>query len=183
MRPSIRILGAPQRLFSRWGPLPYLRAIISVPVGPEGALPSERQGPIYLRTGARLAATNPEAVPPASRQAPRLGGDGESASTLAHKLKNLVIGRRLRLHDPTLFHRLSLVVFFAWVGLGVDGLSSSCYGPEETFLALGRHMALAVFVAFFAALTIFVISASYSQIVELFPTGAGGADRRENTET
>ena len=181
MRPSIRILGAPQRLFSRWGTLPYLRAIISVPAGPEGALPSERQGPIYLRTDAtRRHQSQRFPRPPGSAA---LGGDGESASTLAHKLKNLVIGRRLRLHDPTLFHRLSLVVFFAWVGLGVDGLSSSCYGPEETFLALGRHMALAVFVAFFAALTIFVISASYSQIVELFPTGAGGADRRENTKT
>ena len=31
----------------------------------------------------------------------------------------------------------------AWVGLGSDGLSSSAYGPEEAFLALGGHTHLA----------------------------------------
>jgi len=30
---------------------------------------------------------------------------------------------------------ISLVAFLAWIGLGADGLSSSCYGPEETFIA------------------------------------------------
>ena len=30
------------------------------------------------------------------------------------------------LRDPALTHKLSLVAFFAWVGLGADGLSSSC---------------------------------------------------------
>ncbi|MBI3798581.1 MAG: APC family permease, partial [Deltaproteobacteria bacterium] len=71
-------------------------------------------------------------------------------------------------------HRVSLVAFLAWVGLGSDGLSSSCYGPEEAFLALGAHTFLAVVLAVFMAVTIFVISASYSQLIELFPTGGGG---------
>jgi amino acid transporter len=93
---------------------------------------------------------------------------------LTRTLKYLLIGKPRSPKDQTIFHTLSLVVFFAWVGLGVDGLSSSCYGPEETFLALGRHTSLAIFVALFAAITIFVISASYSQIIELFPTGGGG---------
>src|SRR6185369_14000891 len=31
--------------------------------------------------------------------------------------------------SPSVFHQLSLVAFLAWVGLGADGLSSSCYGP------------------------------------------------------
>jgi len=31
------------------------------------------------------------------------------------------------------------IAFFAWVGLGSDGLSSSSYGPEEAFLQLGAH--------------------------------------------
>ena len=58
--------------------------------------------------------------------------------------------------------------------LGSDGLSSSCYGPEEAFLALGHHQYLAVFLAMLMALTVFVISASYAQTIDLFPTGGGG---------
>jgi amino acid transporter len=69
---------------------------------------------------------------------------------------------------------MSLVAFLAWVGLGSDGLSSSCYGPEEAFLALGQHQYLAVFLALLTALTVFVISASYSQTIDQFPTGGGG---------
>jgi len=38
-----------------------------------------------------------------------------------------------------------LVAFLAWIGLGADGLSSSCYGPEEAFLALGEHTHLALY--------------------------------------
>jgi amino acid transporter len=76
--------------------------------------------------------------------------------------------------DPNVLHNLSLVAFLAWVGLGSDGLSSSCYGPQEAFLALGPHQYLAVFLALLTALTVFVISASYSQTIDLFPTGGGG---------
>jgi len=90
------------------------------------------------------------------------------------KLKNIFIGRAHDILDPRIFHHLSLIAFFAWVGLGADGLSSSCYGPEETFLALGAHTHLAVFVALASGVTVFVISTSYSQIIELFPTGGGG---------
>jgi len=91
-----------------------------------------------------------------------------------HRLKTLIIGGSRSLQDKTLFHKLTLIAFFAWVGLGADGLSSSCYGPEEAFKALGGHHYLALFVALGTALTIFVISGSYSQIVELFPSGGGG---------
>ena len=94
--------------------------------------------------------------------------------TLSQKIKNLVIGKARNPNDPHLFHNLSLIVFFAWVGLGADGLSSSCYGPEEAFLSLKSHMFLGIFVALATAVTIFVISASYNQIIELFPTGGGG---------
>src|SRR4029077_4952836 len=69
---------------------------------------------------------------------------------------------------------LSLIAFFAWVGLGADGLSSSCYGPEEAFVALGAHKYLGIYVAILTAITVLLISASYSQIIELFPTGGGG---------
>ncbi len=90
------------------------------------------------------------------------------------KIKTLFFGRKKDLSDPAIFHKLSLVAFFAWIGLGSDGLSSSCYGPEEAFLALQGHVYLAVFVALATVFTIIVISASYSQIIELFPAGGGG---------
>jgi hypothetical protein len=51
-----------------------------------------------------------------------------------------------------------LVAFLAWIGLGADGLSSSCYGPEEAFLALGEHTHLALYMAAATALTVFVIA-------------------------
>jgi amino acid transporter len=89
-------------------------------------------------------------------------------------VKNVVIGRARNLSDKNLFHHLSLVALLAWVGLGADGLSSSCYGPEAAFLALKSHTHLSLFVAAAAVLTIVVICASYSQIIELFPTGGGG---------
>lgn len=90
------------------------------------------------------------------------------------KIKNAVIGKAINLYDASVFQRMSLVAFFAWVGLGADGLSSSCYGPEEAFLALGQHPHLAVFVALATAFTIFIVSASYSLIIEVFPSGGGG---------
>ncbi|HEY3932867.1 MAG TPA: APC family permease [Verrucomicrobiae bacterium] len=88
--------------------------------------------------------------------------------------KNLIIGRARNFYDKKLFHKTSLIALFAWVGLGADGLSSSCYGPESAFLGLGNHTFLSVFVAAAAVLTIVVICASYSQIIEAFPSGGGG---------
>ncbi len=76
--------------------------------------------------------------------------------------------------EPGAFHRLSLIAFLAWVGLGADGLSSSAYGPEETFRQLGEHRELAVFLAAAMVVTVFVISYGYSRIIEQFPAGGGG---------
>lgn len=98
----------------------------------------------------------------------------EPKKSITQRLKCIVIGGARDPHDQHLFHKLSLIAFFAWVGLGADGLSSSCYGPEEAFRALGSHTYLGIFVALATAITIFVISASYSQIIELFPSGGGG---------
>ncbi len=89
-------------------------------------------------------------------------------------ISDLIVGKPKNIRDPRLFHSLSLVAFLAWVGLGSDGLSSSCYGPEEAFLALGQHQYLAVFLALMTAITVFVIAASYSQTIDLFPSGGGG---------
>jgi amino acid transporter len=89
-------------------------------------------------------------------------------------VKDVVIGRARNLSDASLFHKTSLIALLAWVGLGADGLSSSCYGPEAAFVALKSHTFLSLFVAAASVLTIVVICASYSQIIELFPTGGGG---------
>jgi amino acid transporter len=88
--------------------------------------------------------------------------------------KDILFGKPKDPLDPKVFHQISLVAFLAWVGLGADGLSSSAYGPEEAYLALGQHSLLALPLAIMMAITVFVISASYSQIIELFPTGGGG---------
>jgi amino acid transporter len=89
-------------------------------------------------------------------------------------VKDLAVGRARNLSDKRIFHKLSLIAFFAWVGLGADGLSSSCYGPPEAFLALKGHVYLSLLVGLATVVTVFIISASYSQIIELFPTGGGG---------
>ena len=88
--------------------------------------------------------------------------------------RKFVIGESRDPLDPKVFHHLSLAAFLAWVGLGADGLSSSCYGPEEAFVTLGTHTHLAVFLAVAMTVTIAVISASYAQIISLFPSGGGG---------
>lgn len=89
-------------------------------------------------------------------------------------LKNTFIGKAKQLEDTGLFHKLTLIAFFAWIGLGADGISSSCYGPEEAFRNLQGHTSLAIFVAIGTVLTIIIISSSYNQIIKLFPNGGGG---------
>lgn len=90
------------------------------------------------------------------------------------RLRGLLLGGPKNLLDPRIHHNLALIAFFAWVGLGSDGLSSSSYGPEEAYLTLGGHTHLAVYLMFATVATVFLISASYSQIIELFPSGGGG---------
>ena len=93
---------------------------------------------------------------------------------MVQKFKKIVLGNRKDPLDPKVFHHLSLIAFFAWIGLGADGLSSSCYGPEEAFLSLGPHQHLALLLALMVVGTVFILSASYSQIIEHFPNGGGG---------
>src|SRR6187399_2002144 len=89
-------------------------------------------------------------------------------------LRRLITGAPLDPLDPNTRQHVSLVAFFAWVGLGADGLSSSCYGPEEAYLALHGQHYLALFLALATAVTVGVIAGSYTQIIELFPGGGGG---------
>src|SRR5580692_8371791 len=89
-------------------------------------------------------------------------------------LKRIIFGAPKDVKDPHAFHKLSLVALLAWVGLGADGLSSSAYGPDEAYRALGEHTGLAFFLALATAATVFIISYGYSRIIEQFPSGGGG---------
>ncbi|MFJ3045529.1 APC family permease [Herbaspirillum chlorophenolicum] len=90
------------------------------------------------------------------------------------KIREIVIGKALDPLKSETRHSLALVAFLAWVGLGADGLSSSAYGPEESFRALGEHTHLGLYLAIATALTVFIIALAYNQVIELFPTGGGG---------
>jgi amino acid transporter len=94
--------------------------------------------------------------------------------TIGHKITRVLIGKPKDPRDPGAFHKISLIALLAWVGLGADGLSSSAYGPAEAFQALDGHTGLAVFLALATGLTVLIISASYSQVIEQFPSGGGG---------
>ncbi|HUX89456.1 MAG TPA: APC family permease [Gallionellaceae bacterium] len=90
------------------------------------------------------------------------------------KLRERFLGESLDPLNPATRHSIVLVAFLAWIGLGADGLSSSCYGPEEAFLALGTHTQLGLYLALATALTVFIIALAYNQVIELFPSGGGG---------
>lgn len=90
------------------------------------------------------------------------------------KIRNFLFGNPLDPFNKETRRHISLVAFLAWVGLGADGISSSCYGPEEAFLALGTHEELAIYLAIATAFTVFIISYAYVQVIELFPNGGGG---------
>ena len=98
----------------------------------------------------------------------------QESVSLLQKIIRAIIGAPKHLKDPQLFHKMSLIPVLAWIGLGADGLSSSAYGPEEAFKALGQHTYLAVFLGLATALTVFIISYAYSRIIEHFPHGGGG---------
>jgi len=103
-------------------------------------------------------------------------GNSDTQETVSplQKFIRAIIGAPKHLKDPHLFHKISLIPILAWVGLGADGLSSSAYGPEEAFKALGEHTYLAVFLGLATAMTVFIISYAYSRIIEHFPHGGGG---------
>lgn len=90
------------------------------------------------------------------------------------KIREILLGKALDPLKSETRHSLALVAFLAWVGLGADGLSSSAYGPEESFRALGEHTHLGLYLALATALTVFIIALAYNQVIELFPTGGGG---------
>ncbi len=97
---------------------------------------------------------------------------------MSPRLRRFVFGAPRDVKDPDAFHKISLVALLAWVGLGADGLSSSAYGPDEAYRTLVRsgaaHASLAAMLALGMAVTVFIISYTYSRIIERFPSGGGG---------
>src|SRR3989338_439577 len=89
-------------------------------------------------------------------------------------MKSNFFGKPIDPFKSGLFKRTALVSFIAWIGLGADGLSSSCYGPEQAYRALAQYPALTLFVALGMVLSVFIIAVSYNQVIELFPSGGGG---------
>ncbi|HEX9241551.1 MAG TPA: APC family permease [Anaeromyxobacter sp.] len=111
---------------------------------------------------------NPGAAPPNAAPAPT------PQPSQARTLSRLLFGPPRDPQDPRTHHSISLIALLAWVGLGADGLSSSAYGPDESFRALGNHSYLAIALALATAVTVLVISVAYSQIIKRFPFGGGG---------
>ena len=104
-----------------------------------------------------------------ARPSLRTGKEGSG-----ERIKRLLVGPPRDLNDSRIFHRISLIAFLAWIGLGADGLSSSCYGPEEAFRTLGEHKYLAILLAAAMAFTVTIIAIAYSRVIEHFPFGGGG---------
>jgi amino acid transporter len=111
----------------------------------------------------------------AKQEPPEPGGKpGPGPHPPGGRLTRFLLGAPRDLRDPGVFHNISLIALLAWVGLGADGLSSSAYGPEETFRAIGEHHYLALALALATALTVGIIALAYSQIIKRFPFGGGG---------
>lgn len=90
------------------------------------------------------------------------------------EFKQLLFGKAKDPLNKKTRQHIALTAFLAWVGIGADGLSSSCYGPAEAFIALGEHSHLALYLAFLIAATVCIISFAYNQVIGLFPNGGGG---------
>lgn len=109
-----------------------------------------------------------------AHRAPPDPADDDEPQTRLGRVRRFFFGKPKDLRDPSIFHRLSLIPFLAWVGLGADGLSSSAYGPEQAFRALGRETYLALVLGGVMAITVVIISLAYNRIIEQFPFGGGG---------
>src|SRR5690242_11980568 len=97
----------------------------------------------------------------------------DSPRSLPGRIRRAVFGAPRSVSDPSIFHKMALIPFLAWIGLGADGLSSSAYGPDESFRALAEHRYLAIFLALATCVTVFIISWTYSRVIEQFPSGGG----------
>ena len=100
--------------------------------------------------------------------------DSQHKNSLTHRFWHKLVGEPRNVNEPSIFHKISLIPILAWIGLGADGLSSSSYGPEEAFKALGAHSYIAILIGLATAFTVFIIAYAYTRIIEHFPQGGGG---------
>jgi hypothetical protein len=122
--------------------------------------------------GQHLLEQIPDAIDPVRQAVPE--NDISWNAALWNRIQMFLIGGSKSLDDSSLFHKLALIPVLAWVGMGADGLSSSAYGPEESFKVIQDHPYLVPFVVLASILTIFIISVAYSRVIEHFPHGGGG---------
>src|SRR3546814_20908288 len=81
--------------------------------------------------------------------------------SVLHSVRRLIFGKKLDPFDPKTRKHIVLIALLAWIGLGADGLYSSCSRPEDAFIALGHHPPLALYPAAATPLPVFLISIAY----------------------
>jgi len=94
--------------------------------------------------------------------------ESEHEKSLQHRLWHKLVGEPRNINEPSLFHKISLIPILAWIGLGADGLSSSSYGPEEAFRALGSHTYIAILIGVATAFTVFIIAMPTYVLLNIF---------------
>src|SRR5450759_4235282 len=104
-----------------------------LPPGHRRGREERRQAGSQGNDGVRQAHREADRIQPVALNPP--------AMSLYTELRTKVIGAPLDPLSAETRRNIALVAFFAWVGLGADGISSSCYGPEESFRAVagGRY--------------------------------------------
>jgi hypothetical protein len=113
---------------------------------------------------------------PCSRRSRIFAANKEDRVKQSARLRESLLGKALDPFSGEARKHVALVAVLAWVGLGADGLSSACYGPEEAFLALGPHTPLSLYLAAMTAVTVFVIAVAYNQVIELSSKASRCAD-------
>src|SRR5204863_3720632 len=126
------------------------------------------------RSGAAAVALRSQHGGAGRARAPCVRCRGRRERSIVNRIERLIVGPPRDVSDPKIFHHISLAAFLAWVGLGADGLSSSAYGPEEAYKALGTHFHLSILLVAMTAITVAVISIAYSNLIQHFPGGGGG---------
>jgi len=94
--------------------------------------------------------------------------------SILSRLKKILVGIPIDPISARSRQGMLLIAFYAWIGLGADGLSSANYGPQEAFRSILAHPSLALILIVAIAFTIFIIAGGYNQVIELFPSGGGG---------
>ena len=93
---------------------------------------------------------------------------------LGKRIKQLLIGSPLNPFNPQIMRHVSLVAFFAWIGLGADGLIFLNVWSRRSLHSTWSSYHFALYIAIATFVTVFVISLGYNQVIELFPSGGGG---------